>query len=96
MHCKWFIKSMLLHVMPSIFFSSILWSDAFVYNSYFFSEQPFYGDYSTLDSHTKTVISHARLHVKKVTRSVVSCSSHSRVTFATVYKQGIEQICVKF
>ena len=25
----------------------------------FFSEQPFYGNYSTLDSHTNTVISHA-------------------------------------
>ena len=24
----------------------------------FFSEQPFYGNYSTLDSHTNTVISH--------------------------------------
>ena len=37
---------------------------ALVYNSYvflffFFSEQPFYGNYSTLDSNTNTVISHA-------------------------------------
>ena len=30
-----------------------------VYNSYFFSEQSFYRNYSTLDSHTNTVISHA-------------------------------------
>ena len=28
----------------------------------FFSEQPFYGNYSTLDSHTNTVISHTFAH----------------------------------
>ena len=33
-------------------------SEAFVYKSYF-SEEPFYGNYSTLHSHTNTVISHA-------------------------------------
>ena len=33
-------------------------SEALVYKSYF-SEEPFYGNYSTLDSHTNTVISHA-------------------------------------
>ena len=32
---------------------------ALVYSSYFFPENPFYGNYSTLDSHTNTVISHA-------------------------------------
>ena len=42
------------------FFSRILIrSEALVYNSCFFSEQPFYGNYSTLGSHTNTVISHA-------------------------------------
>ena len=33
-------------------------SEALDYKSYF-SEEPFYGNYSTLDSHTNTVISHA-------------------------------------
>ena len=47
------------HVTPLIFFSTILRSEALVYNSYFFSEQPFYGNYATLDFHTNTVISHA-------------------------------------
>ena len=37
------VLGLLAHVTPSIFFS----------------EQPFYGNYSTLDSHTNTVISHA-------------------------------------
>ena len=41
------------------FFSKILRSEALVYNSYFFLEQPFYGNHSALDSHTKTVISRA-------------------------------------
>ena len=41
------------------FFSKILWSEALVYNSFFFSEQPFYGSYSTSDFHTNTLISHA-------------------------------------
>ena len=48
-----------MHVTPSNFFSRILRSEALVYNSYFFSEQPFDGNYSTLDSPTNTVISHA-------------------------------------
>ena len=47
------------HVTPSIFVGRVLRSEALVYNSYFFSEQPFYGSYSTLDFHTNTVISHA-------------------------------------
>ena len=46
------------HVTPSVFFSRILRSDALVYNSYFFLEQSFYGNYWTLDSQTNTVISH--------------------------------------
>ena len=50
----------------SNFFRRILRSEGLVYKSYiFFSEQPFYGNYSTLDSHTNTVISvisHAFAH----------------------------------
>ena len=53
------VLGLLAHVTPSIFFSRILRSDALVYNSYFFLEQSFYGNYSTLHSHTNTVISHA-------------------------------------
>ena len=34
-------------------------------------EQPLYENYSTLDSHTNTVIFHALLHVKTVIRSLV-------------------------
>ena len=49
--CMW------LHVTPSNFFSGIVRSEALQF--IFFSEQPFYGNYSTLDSHTNTVISHA-------------------------------------
>ena len=52
---------LLAHVTPSIFFSRILRSEALVCNSYFLSGEPFYGNYSTLDSHTNTVISHAGL-----------------------------------
>ena len=41
------------------FFSRIVRSEALVYNLYFFPEQSFYGNYSKLDSHTNTIISHA-------------------------------------
>ena len=44
------------------FFRRILRSEALVYKSFFFSEQPFYGNYSTLVSHTNTVISHGFAH----------------------------------
>ena len=53
------VLGLLVHVTPSNVFRRILRSEALVYKSYFFSEQPFYGNYSTLDSHTNTVISHA-------------------------------------
>ena len=43
---------------PQNFLSTILCFVALVYESFFFSEQPFYGNYSTLNSHTHTVISH--------------------------------------
>ena len=52
------VLGLLVHVTPSIFFRRILRSDALVYKSFFFFEQPFYGNFSTLDSHTNTVISH--------------------------------------
>ena len=48
-----------MHVTPTIFFRRILRSEALVYKSFFFSERPFYVNYSTLDSHTNTVICHA-------------------------------------
>ena len=44
---------------PQKFVSRILCCTALVYNSFFFSEQPFYGNYLTLDSHTNKVIFHA-------------------------------------
>ena len=49
---------MWLLVITSNFFSRIVRSEALVYNLYFFPEQPFYGNYPTLASHTNTIISH--------------------------------------
>ena len=46
------------------------------FTNHIFSEQPFYGNYSTLDSHTNTVVSHAfacllvKMATKTVTRSI--------------------------
>ena len=69
---------LLAHVMPSEFLRRILRSEALVYKSYFFSEQLFYGNYSTLDSHTISVISHVfvlswlvKMASKTVTRSII-------------------------
>ena len=45
-------------VTPQKCLSTILCFLALVYKSYFFSEQPFYGHYSTLGSHTNTIIFH--------------------------------------
>ena len=53
------VLGLLAHITPSICFGRILWREALVNNSYIFSEQPFYGNYSTIDSHKNTVISHA-------------------------------------
>ena len=53
------VLGLLVNVTPLNVFSRILRSEALVYKSYFFSEQPYYGNYSKLDSHTNTVISHA-------------------------------------
>ena len=44
------VLGLLVHLSTLIFFSRILSSEALVYKSYFFSEEPFYGNYSTLDS----------------------------------------------
>ena len=54
-----------VNVTPSNFFRRILRSEALVYKSYFFSEQPSYGNYSTLESHKITVISHAFAYSSK-------------------------------
>ena len=69
------VLGLLVHVTPSNVFRRILRSEALVYKSYFFSEQPFYGNHSTLDSHTNTVVSHAffllvKMATKTVTRSI--------------------------
>ena len=50
------VLGLLAHITPSICFGRILRREALVYNSYIFSEQPFYGNYSTIDSHKNTVI----------------------------------------
>ena len=44
---------------PPKFFLDNLLHCSFSLQLIFFSEQPFYGNYPTLDSHTNTVISHA-------------------------------------
>ena len=45
------VIGLLVHVTPSNFFRRIVRSEALVLNSCFFAKQPFYGNYSTLDSH---------------------------------------------
>ena len=67
---------MQLHVTSSNFFSRIVQSEALVYNSYIYFQNswPLYGNYSTLDSQTNTVISHVvtyrvKMASKTVTRS---------------------------
>ena len=61
MYRKFFknVLGLLAHVTPSNFFSRIHKSEALVYNSCLFSKRRFYGNYSTLDFHTNTAISHA-------------------------------------
>ena len=52
----------------------------------FCSEQPFYGNYSTLDSHTNTVISHAFcLLVKMASKTATRSSITSRLAFAQLF-----------
>ena len=53
------VVGLLGHVTPAIFFRRIVRSEALVYTSVFFSEQPFYGNYSTLDSHLVKMASKA-------------------------------------
>ena len=74
---KW--SCLLAHVTPLIFFSRILRSEVQFTIHFFFSEQPFYGNYSTLDSYTtNTVISHAvdgllvKMASKTVTKSITA------------------------
>ena len=69
------------HVTLSIFSSRILGSEASVYKSYFFSEQPFYGNYSTLDSHTNTAISHAFAYSSRWRRKPLQGLMCSHITF---------------
>ena len=61
------VLCLLAHVMPSNFFRRILRSEALVYKSYLFQ---FYGNYSTLDSHTITVISHAFVYLSRWRRKL--------------------------
>ena len=67
------VLGLLAHITPSICFGRILWGEALVYNSYIFSEQPFYGNYSTIDSHKNTVISHAFAYSSRWDRDKVFC-----------------------
>ena len=55
------VLGVLVHLTPLTFFSRILRSEerSFSLQIISSSEEPFYGNYSTLDSHTNTVISHA-------------------------------------
>ena len=69
------VVGLLAHATPSICFSRILRSEAFFFANcfslqfIFFSEQPFYGNYSTLDSHTNTNFARVCLLVKMASRS---------------------------
>ena len=56
-----FHKVVLAQIRLSIFFSRIFRSEALVYNnySYYFSVEPFYANYLTLDSRTNAKISYA-------------------------------------
>ena len=49
---------MQLHITPSIFIGRTVRSESSVIKFIFFSEKPLYENYSTLDSHTKTVTNH--------------------------------------
>ena len=59
-----FHKVVLAQIRLSIFFSRIFRSEALVYNnySYYFSVEPFYVNYLTLDSRTNAIISYAVAH----------------------------------
>ena len=56
---------------PPKSFSTILCFVALVYKSYFFSEQPFDGNYSALDFHINTVISHTFAYSSKMASKTV-------------------------
>ena len=59
--------------VPPIFYYNLLLC-GFSLEFIFFSEQPFCRNYSTLDSHTNTVISRAVVHfVKMASKTVLRC-----------------------
>ena len=62
------VLGLLVHVMPLIFFSRILRSEALVYKSYFF-RRAIFGNYSTLDSYTNTAISHTFAYLSRWCRN---------------------------
>ena len=81
------VLGLLVHVTPSNFFRRILRNEALVYKSYFFqSEQPFYGNYSTSDSHTITdsnfsgVCLLVKMALKTVTRCIQKSAFYSNLT----------------
>ena len=65
----------------------------------FFSEQPFYGNHSTLDSHTNTVISHTlaysstKMASKTMTRSIQSPCYSPMYTHQCSYEYVCTQAC---
>ena len=77
------VLGLLAHVTPSVLFSVDSLEMKLSLQFIFFSEQPFYGNYSTLDSHTNTVISHAFVYSsrwrRKPWQGLFLSSSHLKV-----------------
>ena len=59
------VLGLLVHVNALKFFQENPWEWSSSLQIIFFSEQPFYRNYSTLDSHTKTVISHVFAYLSR-------------------------------
>ena len=77
------VLGLLVHVTPSNFFSRIRKSEAFT--NHIFSEQPFYGNCSKLDSQYKhcnfsRVCLLVKMASKTVTRSIPAIRSHFEIT----------------
>ena len=77
------VLGLLVHVTPSNFFSRIRKSEAFT--NHIFSEQPFYGNYSKLDSQYKhcnfsRVCLLVKMASKTVTKSIPAIRSHFEIT----------------
>ena len=77
------VLGLLVHVTPSNFFSRIRKSEAFT--NHIFSEQPFYGNYSKLDSQYKhcnfsRVCLLVKMASKTVTKSIPTIRSHFEIT----------------